>query len=331
MIDRSAWNVIPYGRPLLTEWQVTGLIVLAASLCVLGLFWVTVRSMVEVWDSSRTFAHGFLVLPTAAYLIWCYRDRVLPLVPAPSAWGVGALIIAGSGWFLGYVMNLLVLQQAAVVVSLLTLVLAIMGAEIFRVLLWPLAFLVFMLPVGTSLEPWLQDLTAWFILVALKLSGIPYLYADHRITISSGTWDVAPDCGGLRYLLPGLALGFAFATLIYRRPARRLFFLAVCAAILMIANGIRAYGIIVGHHLGIADGVDHRLFSYTVFGLTLPFLHWLGLKWTEKRMDAPSSLHMVNGRHDHDTRKIMLTAVAAVSLLAMAPLSVWLWSGLHSP
>ena len=197
--------------------------------------------------------------------------------------GVGALIMAGTGWYIGYRANLLVLQQAALVASLLTLVWAILGTEIFRVLLWPLGFLVFMLPVGTSIEPWLQDFTAWFILIALKLTGIPYLYEGYRITIPSGTWEVAPDCGGLRYLLPGLSLGYAFAALIYRQSARRLAFLAICAVTLMIANGFRAYGIIVGNHLGIAEGADHRLFSYTIYGLTIPLLYWLGLRWTERR------------------------------------------------
>ena len=331
VVDSTTTSVIPDQRPFPTEWQMTSLIVLVSSLCVLGLLWPTVQSMVEVWDSSRTFAHGFLVLPAAGYLIWCYREKVIPLVPTPSVWGVGALIMAGTGWYIGYRTNLLVLQQAALVASLLTLVWAILGTEIFRVLLWPLGFLVFMLPVGTSIEPWLQDFTAWFILVALKLTGIPYLYEGYRITIPSGTWEVAPDCGGLRYLLPGLSLGYAFATLIYRQSARRLAFLAICAVTLMIANGFRAYGIIVGNHLGIAEGADHRLFSYTIYGLTIPLLYWLGLKWTEKKRVASSRNHVIDVRLGHDTGKIVLTAIAAVALLAVAPLSVWLWISPHSP
>jgi exosortase len=192
--------------------------------------------------------------------------------------------MSGVGWLIGLRTNLLVLQQAAVVASFIILVWALLGTEIFRILLWPLGMLLFMLPVGTSIEPWLQDFTARFILIALTLTGIPWLYEDHHITIPSGTWDVAPDCGGLRYLLPGLALGYAFATLIYRQPARRLAFLILCAVVLMIANGIRAYGVIVGDHFGIAEGADHRVFSYSVYGLTIPLLYWLGLRWTEQKL-----------------------------------------------
>ena len=327
VVDRAARGVIGESQPIPTHWQATGLIMLVATLCVVGLFWPTFRSMIDVWERSRTFAHGFLVLPAAGYLIWSYRDKLMPLVPAPSAWGVFALILAGAGWVAGYQLNLTWLQQASVVASLPGLVWAVLGTEVFRTIAWPLGLLLFMLPIGTSIEPWLQDFTAWFILAGLQLTGIPYLYENYRIAIPSATWEVAPDCGGLRYLLPGLALGYAFATLVYRKPARRIAFLVVCAAMLMLANGVRAYGVIVGDHFGIAEGADHRVFSYTIYGLTIPLLYWLGIKWTESktialyRDDAPA-VH-----HRHDMQTTIFMAIAAVALLAVAPLCVWLLGG----
>ena len=133
--------------------------------------------------------------------------------------------------------------------------------------------------------------------------------------------------GGLRYLLLGLALGYAFATLIYREPARRLVFLALCAVVLMVANGIRAYGVIVGHHFGIADGTDHRVFSYAIHGLTTSLFFWLGLRWGEN-MSADTLQHgTLDIRRGLDTRKTVPFAIAAVAVLAVAPLSVWSWVG----
>lgn len=324
VVDTVAVAIISKDKPALAQWLVTGLIVLSAGLSVLGLFWPTFRSMVDIWARSRTFAHGFLVLPASGYLIWCHRQRLVPLVPVPSAYGLLALILAGSGWVAGSWLDLVWLQQAAVVTMLPVLVWALLGTEIFRILAWPLGFLLFMLPVGTSIEPWLQDLTAWFILAGLQLTGIPYLYENYRIAIPSGTWEVALDCGGLRYLLPGLALGYAFATLVYCTPARRVAFLVLCAAMLMLANGFRAYGVIVGDHFGVAEGTDHRVFSYTIYGLTIPLLYWLGLKWTNNTgagalWAAPSTVC-----RGHDTRRIALMGFCVVVFLAVAPLCAWL-------
>jgi len=323
--DSTIAGVVPDEQSSWAEWRVTGLILCITSLCVVGLFWETVRSMIEAWAGSRTFAHGFLVLPAMGYLIWCYRHMWIQLEPAPSAWGVAALILLGSGWFVGYVTDVVWLQQAAVVAMFPGLMWAILGKEIVKTLSWPLGFLVFMLPVETSIEPWLQDFTAWFIQVGLQLTNIPYHYEDYRIVLTTGTWEVSPDCGGLRYLLPGLALGYAFATLIYRQPARRLVFLALCAVVLMVANGIRAYGVIVGDHFGIADGTDHRVFSYTIYGLTMPLLLWLGLRWQENMTGTSFPHRTLDVRHGLDTRKTIFMAFAALAVLAVAPLSVWLW------
>ena len=327
VVSTATTSVVPDDRQLLTGWRLTGLILCITSLFVIGLFWETVQSMFDVWANSRTFAHGFLVLPATGYLIWCFRHRWMQLEPAPDAWGVAALMLLGSGWFVGYVTDVIWLEQAAVVAMLPGLIWAVLGKEIVKNLAWPLGFLFFMLPVGTSLEPWLQDFTAWFILVGLQLTHIPYLYEDYRIVISSGTWEVASDCAGLRYLLPGLASGYVFATLIYRQPARRLVFLALCAVVLMVANGIRAYGVIVGDHFGIAEGTDHRVFSYAVYGVTLPLLFWLGLRWGENMTVTSSQHHTPDVRRGLDTRRTILIAIAAVAVLAVAPLSVWLWVG----
>jgi len=42
----------------------------------------------------------------------------------------------------------------------------------------------------------------------------------------------------------------------------------LCSGALILANGIRAYSIILGNHLGVAEGTDHRFFSYAVYAAT---------------------------------------------------------------
>ncbi|SLM49953.1 membrane protein of unknown function [Nitrospira japonica] len=307
------------------EWQVIGLIVLATTVCVIGLFWPTVESLVAAWSSSRTFAHGFLMLPVTGYLVWCCRQAWLPLTPEPSAWGVVALSAIGAAWLVGHRLNLIWLEQLAVIASLPGLVWTLLGTTIARAISWPLGLLIFMLPVGTSIEPWLQDFTTLFILGGLRLVDVPYLIQEYRITIASGTWEVAPDCGGLRYLLPGLALSYAFATLVYQQPVRRFTFLGISAVILMIANGIRAYGIIMGDYMGVAEGADHRIFSYTIYGLTMPLLFWCALRWEETKNVVFLGSSANSDRGSHVMKQAAVMALVSLSVLAIAPLSVQLW------
>lgn len=313
--DRLDWS----------EWGTSGMVLFLASLVVVGLYWDTVRSMISLWSSSRTFVHGFLVLPAACYLMWCYRPLWIYQIPVPSPLGLGALVLLGGGWFIGSIADMLWLQQAAVVAMLPGLLWVILGTQIVKVLAWPLGFLFFMLPVRTSIEPWLQDFTTWFVQMGLRLSQIPH-FSDktHQIVMTTGVWKVAQDCGGLRYLLPGLVLGAAFAILIYRQPFRRLAFLVLCAGALIIANGLRAYGVIIGDHFGIADGTDHRVFSYSIYGLTIPLLFWIGLRWSDNGPTDSIGDRELARQGCFDTRKSIVMAVAAVSALAIGRLSV-LW------
>lgn len=303
------------------------LIIVFSSMVVLGLFWQTVQTMVNIWSHSRTFAHGFFILPACLYLIWCYRDRLVGVVTRPSGKGFLVLVAAGGGWLLGHLTNMLLVQQAAVVAMLPGLVWATLGTMVLRAILFPLGFLVFALPIGTSIEPWLQDFTAAFIVAGLQLSGIPVNWEGNFVTIPSRTWEVARDCGGLRYVLPGLALGYLYTAVIYRRSLRRLAFLFLCVALLTIANGLRAYGIILGDHLGIAEGTDHRVFSYVIYGMTMLTLFWLGLKWKEPGHQEGSGVKACESDRGSPVRETGLAALGAVTLLALAPVSAWILGG----
>jgi exosortase len=280
--------------------------------------------MVEMWANSRTFAHGFLVLPATTYLIWSYRELWTRHEAYPTIWGLVALFFAVCAWLIGGATNIIWLQEIAVIAMIPGLMLTLFGKDVSKTLSWPLGFLIFMVPIGTSIEPWLQDIATWFVRVGLDLAGIPYLSERHRFILTTGAWNVDPDCAGLRYLLPGLALGYAFVTLMYRRPIRRLGFLAVCAVVLLVANGIRAYTIILGDHFGIADGTDHRVFSYTVYGLTMPLLLCFGLKWQDIVEPSLSSQPLTSPVREDVTKKAILISFAALLILALAPISVWL-------
>jgi exosortase A len=308
------------GNSKVVEWRSAVWIVLLSCAAVVGIFWHTISAMVDVWTHSRTFAHGLLVLPACFYLIWCYRGRLSGIRPAPSGWGLSALMVAGSGWFIAYQMDAPVGQQLAVIAMFPGLVWTILGTQVFHALLVPLGFLIFALPVGTAMEPWLQDVTATFIVAGLRLIGIPVNAEGYAIAIPSGTWEVARDCGGLRYVLPGLALGYLYAAVTYRHWAQRLGFLLLCISLLIIVNGFRAYAIIVSNHLGIADGTDHRVFSYTIYGVTILMLFWLGSQWEERGPRERPVEKAWGSDNVSALPRIVLSALVSTSLLALISL-----------
>ena len=94
-----------------------------------------------------------------------------------------------------------------------------------------------MLPVGTSIEPWLQDFTAWFIHVGLQLTNIPHIYLHENyqivITQAHGKWPRTAEA----YVICSL-----FGTWICLRDVIYgsgpvVFLSRLCAVVLMAAMG----------------------------------------------------------------------------------------------
>lgn len=319
------------------HWRIPAMIVIMSWLVVLGLFWQTALSMVDTWMRSDTFVHGFLILPTSVYLIWIRRGHVASLVPISNLWGLPLLALFGGGWLLGHLTNVLIIQQLALVGMLQGLVWTVLGSPFTRALLFPLAFLFFAVPFGEDLIPPLQNFTAYFTVIALQLSGIPVLWEGLSLSVPSGTWHVTEACAGVRYVIPSVTLGCVFAVLTYQSWVRRLVFVVSSVAVPILANGLRAYGIVMIAHLSdnaIAVGVDHLVYGWLFFGVVMFLLFSIGLRWREpvgheptddSRVHvsaAPSSnpIEPGSGRM-YSPKALGLTAASGVALLALAPLS----------
>ena len=76
-----------------------------------------------------------------------------------------------------------------------------------RRILFPLAYLLFAVPLGDFLVGPLQDVTAVFTVWALQLTGIPVYLEGRFFYIPTGAFEVAEACSGIRYLIASLALG----------------------------------------------------------------------------------------------------------------------------
>lgn len=260
--------------------------VFALALVVLGFaFWTTYSTIVSIWWRSGTFTHGFLILPIVAYLIWQKRDELASLTPRPEPKALVLILAAALLWLLSYAADVAVTEQLAAVAMVPVLVWVIFGTTITRRLAFPLGYLIFAVPMGEFLVPALQDVTAAFSVWALQVTGIPVYWEGRFFHIPTGSFEVAEACSGVRYLIASLALGTLYAYLVYTTLWRRLLFVALSAVVPIVANGIRAYGIVMLAHLSeytLAVGVDHLIYGWLFFGVVILALFWVGSLFREK-------------------------------------------------
>src|SRR5471030_2168473 len=167
----------------------------------------------------------------------------------------------------------------------------------------------------------LIDFTARFTVWALQLSGIPVLREGANLTLPSGNWSVVDACSGERYLIASFTLGCLYAYLSYRSLRRRLLFLIVAVVVPIIANGLRAYMIVmIGHLSGmtLAVGIDHIIYGWLFFGLVMWLVYAVGGRWREEPAVAASvSPSRLVGKHGGRAAGFGLAALA-VALCALS-------------
>ncbi|HEU5480480.1 MAG TPA: exosortase A, partial [Candidatus Tumulicola sp.] len=243
----------------------------------------TAAGMVAIWARSETFAHGFVVVPIALWLVWRMRSRLREIEPQPSWLPLPFMAGAGFAWLAGEVGAVNALTQFAFVAMLVLAVPATLGLRVARAMLFPLGFLFFAVPFGEFLLPTLMAYTADFTIAAVRLTGVPVLREGLQVfSVPNGRWSVVEACSGVRYLIASVVVGTLFAYLNYRTMRRRLAFVGVSIAVPIAANWIRAYMIVMLGYLSdnkIATGVDHIIYGWLFFGLVMLIMFWIGSYW----------------------------------------------------
>ena len=313
-----------------TRWRLAAGLTLGLLIVLTGLFWPTFYSMVEVWERSETFTHGFLIFPISAWLIWGRRHHLARLSPQSDWRGLVLLALAGMAWLLADAGSVSVAAQYAFIALLIAAVWTVLGLPVVRTILFPLMFLFMAVPIGEFLIPPLMNFTANFTVSALQFTGVPVYREGTFFSIPSGDWSVVEACSGLRYLIASITLGTLYAYLTYRSWKPRALFTLAAFIVPVFANGARAYMIVMIAHLSnmqLAVGVDHFIYGWVFFGLVMLLLFWIGSFWREDEPEV-SSLPKTTASTTHALKPSLNLLPAAILTLVVATLgpayAVWL-------
>lgn len=315
------------GHEALTAQRAPFWTLLALLLLQITIYAETYWSMVQVWWRSETFAHGFLIFPISLYLIWSRREQLREINYRIDFSGLPLIALCGFIWLLAHLADVLVIQQFAVVLMIPAIIWSVCGLQKVWAMAFPLAFLLFAVPTGEFLMDPMMEFTADFTVAAVRLTGIPVFREGLFFTLPTGSWSVVEACSGVRYIIASLTLGCLYAYLTYHSYWRRLIFILLSILAPIIANGIRAYMIVMIGHLSsmkLATGVDHLIYGWIWFGVVMFILFWIGTFW---RDDDPDHIDERDGGAvaigPPKASVLSLSALCATLLLAAWPL----WAG----
>lgn len=294
--------------------------IVMALLAPLVLYAPTAWSMVRTWNSADTFAHGYVIVPISAWLIWRRRAVFEVLAPVPWPPALALLMLAGVLWLLAHLGQVQVVMQYAFAALFPLAALALLGRQLAGTLAFPLLFLLLAVPFGDIFIAPLIEFTADFTVWGLQLTGIPVLRDGTRFELPTGHWSVVEACSGVRYLISSFTIGCLYAYLTYRSALRRGLFVLMSILVPILANGVRAYSIVlIGHtsDMALASGVDHLIYGWLFFGLVMLAMFWAGNVWHEDAQ--PQSLPHADGTGDADPLAIRRVAIAVVAVCALWP------------
>ncbi len=249
----------------------------------IAIYWPSWNSMREVWDTP-TYTHGYLVPFVSLYLAWRQRHRLARSMASP--WPLALLGVFGCGvlWLAGNLAGVNAAQHFAILGMLVCLVALVFGIQITRKLAFPLAFLMFAVPFGDFMLPFMMDWTAAITIALVRASGVPIYREGLSFMLPTGSWSVVEECSGQRYLIAALPLACIFAYTSFRLNRTRVLFVLFTIATALVANWIRAYLIVMLGHLSgmsLATGVDHLIYGWMFFGLVMALVFWVGSHWRE--------------------------------------------------
>lgn len=278
--------------------------------------------LAQIWWTSSTFNHCLLIGPIIGWLVWQRWSQLRELTPR--GWLPGLLLVAAgaTGWMLGEAAGIGLARHLGLIVMLQGSVLAILGAEVARGLLFPLAYMLFLVPMGEELVPALQTLTAKMCMALLDLVGIPAHIEGVFITTPNGWFEVAEACSGVKFLVAMFALGVLAAHLCFTSWRRRILFVAASLILPVVANGLRAWGTIyVAYRTNahFAVGFDHVFYGWIFFALVIVLLFGASWRWFDRRPDdawiEPAALRAPPYTRDR-LRPAALASLFIVSLAA---------------
>src|SRR5881628_1571198 len=235
--------------------------VVAAFATLLGLLYANVLpDLVQEWWDDPNYSHGFLVPLFSAYLVYQRRASILATEFRPSWWGLAPILFGIASLVLGQVGAEAFVSRASLIVILAGLTWFHAGWPMLRAVMFPLAFLLFMVPLPAVLFyavafP-LQGLAAQNAAWILDHMGVPVLIDGNVIHLSHISLGVTEACSGIRSLISLLALALGWAAL------------ALPGAITMTANAGRVVITgLIGQWFGrqYAEGFFHMASGWIIF------------------------------------------------------------------
>jgi exosortase len=231
------------------------------------------------WHNDPNYSYGFLVPAFSMCVLWRDRSRLSKVLPRPSGSGLFILILGMATLIVGVLGSELFLSRFSLLLVIAGLVIFFGGWRCFRIVLFPWAFLLLMIPIPaiilTRITFPLQILASSIAAEILQFLGVPALREGNIIILPNFGFEVAEACSGIRSLFALMTFAIIYGFLSDTRTHIRVALALASVPIAVAANSLRI--VITGllaqcWNASKAQGFFHEFSGWVVFLLSLALL-----------------------------------------------------------
>jgi exosortase len=278
-----------------SAWQDRRLVLWPAILLslLLLLYGPILRFLVLQWWSDPDYGHGFFVPLFSGYVLYQERNRWMNGEAKPSNFGFLVMLGAIGLLLVGSLGAELFLSRVSLLVLLAGMILFLAGWRVLRAVSFPLAFLLFMIPIPVIIYNQitfpLQLIASRFATFWLEAARVPVLRDGNVLLLSNYSLEVVEACSGIRSLLSLIALAVAYGH--FAEPRRWVRYLLVMLMVpsAIVSNAMRIMGAgLLARKFGpgAAEGFLHTFSGWVIFMTALCLM--LACHWILRHVGNPS-------------------------------------------
>ena len=243
------------------------------------LYFSVFSGLVHDWSTNDNYSHGFFIPLISLYMIYAMRDELKKCPIKPVNLGLPVLLLGLAQLVIAVIGSEFFLQRTSLLPVLFGLVLFLLGSCYAKKLLFPIAYLIFMIPLPAII--WnkiafpMQLFSTSLTERVVQTIGIPVLREGNILHLTQTTLEVVDACSGLRSLMTMFALSAALAWFGTYSTTKKWFLFAMAAPIAIFANIIRltATALLASKYGGeVAQGFLHEFSGFVTFFIGLAML-----------------------------------------------------------
>lgn len=246
----------------------------------------TIHSLFARWVKfDEAYGHGLLILSIIAYLLFSLRNRLSHADCMSNYYASIPLVIMSVLWAFAYLMDIIIIQQLLLPILVLNVVLIVYGIKLARLVMFPVCYIYFAIPIWDYLTSFFVNLTSNVVSQLIMASRMTAFINGNMITIPYGNIIIADGCSGIRYFLIATALSVLFAHLHLKTLKSKIFLVSLSICIGLITNWIRVYSLIlIGYISKMESGLlsDHEYLGWALFMvLFFPLIYYFNAYYVD--------------------------------------------------